>query len=91
MTDPNTTPAATPLLALLRACTAAERERLAALANTRENYLYQMGTCERPRPGALIAVNVENASRVLHAETGGRTPIVTVQELATMCICEGSV
>lgn len=90
MTDPKTS-AATPLLALLRSCTQDERDRLASLAGMSANYLYQIGTCERPRPGALTAVNIEKASRVLHAETKGRTPVVTVQELATMCICAGSV
>lgn len=79
----------TPLLALLRECTAEERETLAAQAGTKVNYLYGLATCARAAPGSTLAVGIEDASRRLHRDTRGRTRIVTVRELATMCQVQG--
>ena len=77
------------LLELLRECTPDERERLAALAGTKVNYLYSLAGCFRGGPRASLAVAVEDASRKLHAETAGRTRIVTVRDLASMCSVQG--
>ncbi len=86
---PNTEKAATPLAALLRECDDAQRDRLAALAGTTVNYLYNLAGCHRRDPSSSLAVGIEDASRKLHAETKGRTRIVTVRELASMCSVAG--
>jgi hypothetical protein len=80
---------ATPLSDFLQAATPAERERCALLAGTKVNYLYQVAGCHRPRPSAEFAVLLEDATRTLHAETGGRLPIVDVRTIATMCATVG--
>lgn len=79
----------TPLLALLRECSAEERERLAQDAGTTVNYLYSLAGCHRGTPNATLAVGIEDASRRLSKETRGRTRVVTVRELATMCQVQG--
>ena len=66
-----------------------ERERLALLAGTTVNYLYSIAGCHRPNTSAATAVSIEDATRALHAETKGRTQIITVRELATMCQLAG--
>lgn len=81
--------APTPLLALLRECSPEERDQLAAQAGTTVNYLYGLGTCKRESPNARLAIGIEDASRRLNKETKGRTRIVTVRELATMCQVQG--
>lgn len=78
-------PDSTPLMALLRAATADERDQLAALAGTTTNYLYALGGCHREQPRVGLAMALEDASRDLHRQTNGRTPIVTARELASMC------
>ena len=75
----------TPLLAWLRQATERERERLAALADTGVGYLYLLATCQRKNPAAKLALGIEDGTRLLHEETGGRLPIVTVRTLASMC------
>lgn len=75
----------TPLLAWLRMASEDERVRLAALADTKVGYLYLLATCERKNPGAKLALAIEDGTRLLHEETGGRLPIVTVRTVATMC------
>lgn len=86
---PDTEKAATPLAALLRECDAEQRERLASLAGTTVNYLYNLAGCHRTDPSSSLAVGIEDASRTLHRESRGRTRIVTVRELATMCSVAG--
>lgn len=77
------------LLALLRECTPEERDRLAALAGTKVNYLYGLATCRRGAPNVRLAVGIEDASRTLNKETKGRTRIVTSRDLASMCSLQG--
>lgn len=77
------------LLTLLRACSPEERERLAQLSGTTVNYLYAAAGCSREQMRVGLAVGIEDASRVLNKETGGKTPIVTARELATMCSVAG--
>lgn len=72
----------------LRLASDLERERLALLAGTSVNYLYQIAACRRePRVG--LAFRIESASRLLWAETEGRLTIVTAEELAQQCALEG--
>lgn len=77
------------LLDLLRTCTPEERDRLARLAGTKVNYLYVLAGCHRGAPRTMLAAAIEDASRVLHKETHGRTPIVTMRDLASMCSVRG--
>lgn len=77
------------LLELLRECTPEERERLAALAGTQVNYLYSLAGCHRGSPRSKLAAGIEDASRALNAETGGRTRVVTMRDLAAMCSVSG--
>lgn len=79
----------TPLLTLLRACTDEEQARLADLAGTTVNYLYSLAGCHRGQPKLKLGLEIAKASRVLHEESKGRTPIVTAEELATMCEVAG--
>jgi hypothetical protein len=82
MTDPQVT---TPLLAFLRACREDEREKLAELAATPLNYLYQIATCKRPNPSVAKALRIEDATRYLHGNAPSRLQIVTVRDIGTMC------
>lgn len=50
------------------------------------NYLYSLAGCHRERVNVALALAIEDASRELHRESGGQTPIVTTRELATMCV-----
>lgn len=75
----------TPLLSWLRLADDAQRERLATLAGTKVGYLYLLATCERKNPGAKMALGIEDATRQMHEETGGKLPIVTVRTMASMC------
>lgn len=79
----------TPLLALLRACDEVERERLAILSGTKVNYLYSLAGCHRGQPKLKMGLAIAKASATLHEETKGRTPIVTADDLATMCDVAG--
>lgn len=74
----------TPLLALLRACTPAERELLAGRAGTKVSYLYHLAGCTRT-PRASLAVKLVSASDWMHKRSRGRVPAITMHELVTMC------
>lgn len=78
----------TPLAAWMRAATPDQRERLATLSGTSVNYLWQIATCRR-MPNVALAVGIEDASKVLRAESKRKLPLVTAREIATMCAVEG--
>lgn len=78
----------TPLLELLRAATEAERDELAAHVGTAVNYLYQLATCERPRPSARLCVAIEDGTVTMNKKNP-KLRVVTVRELATMCLIKG--
>jgi hypothetical protein len=78
----------TPLLDFLRAANEQERSATAALAGTSVGYLYQVATCVRPRPSAILACAIEDATREMQKRNAA-LPIVTVRELATMCAVAG--
>ena len=79
-----------PLMALLRACRDdAERTAFADMAGTTVGYLYALAGCHRGQPRAALAVGIEDASIVFNKQTGGRIPIVSVREIATMCAVSG--
>lgn len=85
-----TTPPATCLMALLRACKDdAERDLLAGWAGTTRNYLYNLAGCHRGQPKLKLGLAIANASERLHKHTEGRTPIVTADALASMCDVAG--
>lgn len=86
---PNTEKPITPLGMLLRECSREEREKLASMAGTTVNYLYNLAGCHRAALSAQKAIGIEDASRLLHKESRGRTRIVTARELATMCAVAG--
>lgn len=88
MAHPKDTPN-TPLLALLRACSSEEREWLAAAAGTEVNYLYSLAGCHRGQPKLKLGLDIADASRRLHEKTHGRTPLVSPEQLATMCDVAG--
>lgn len=75
----------TPLLALLRALTPEQRTTLATEAGTSVSYLYALGSCQRAACGSPKAAAIQAASEKMHEATDGLTPIVTMQQLATMC------
>lgn len=75
----------TPLLALMRLLTPEQRRQLAEDADTSVSYLYSLGSCQRGACGAGLALQIEKASERMCQRTGGLTPIVSMQELATMC------
>jgi hypothetical protein len=85
----NERPFSTPLAELLRACDQPQRNTLATRAGTSVNYLYSLAGCHRERVSAALALAIEDASRELHASSGGATPIVTIRELACMCAITG--
>ena len=78
----------TPLLDYLRAATEQERAETAALAGTSVGYLYQLATCVRPRPSAILTCAIEDATRDMQKRNSA-LPVVTVRELATMCAVAG--
>lgn len=71
------------LLAAMRACTPEERVQFAELAGTTENYLYMLAGPHR-EPGVAKAASVARASVIMHERTGGRVPIVTLDQLAEL-------
>lgn len=75
----------TPLLALLRALTPEQRETFAGFANTSVSYLYSLGSCQRGACRSALALQIEKASEKMCKITGGKSPIVTMRELASMC------
>jgi hypothetical protein len=70
----------TPLLELLRECSAADREFLAQHAGTSVNYLYSLAGGHRRSPRADLAFRIEDASVAL----GKR--VVTAREIATQSL-----
>lgn len=78
--------AQTPLLALLRSLNDAQRNQLATTAGTTVSYLYALATCQRGACRSDLAMQIEKASRQMSDETAGVSPVVTMQELATMCV-----
>lgn len=74
----------TPLTALLRQCTPAEREEIAQAAGTSVGYLYILAGCHRKLVNLQIALAIEDMTRDLSRTSGGRIPIVTARELAAM-------
>jgi transcriptional regulator with XRE-family HTH domain len=74
----------TPLLDALRTLSVPEQHRLAALAGTSRNYIYQLAGCSR-RPSVDLASRVARATELMHAETEGRCPVVDLHTIATMC------
>lgn len=79
----------TPLIALLRACSPEEREWLASQAGTEVNYLYALAGCHRGQPRLKLGLDIAAASVRLRERTDGRTPIVTAEQLASMCDVAG--
>lgn len=77
----------TPLLALLRMLTPEQREQFGEDCETNVTYLYQLATCTRKQCKADKAVLIEAASKKMRERTRGKTPVITVVELATMCQC----
>ena len=73
----------TPLLALLRTLTPKQRERFAKQARTSVSYLYALSSGDRS-PSAQLALRIEQASERMHKNTNGRSPVVTMRELAEM-------
>lgn len=82
-------PPKTPLLALLRALTEEQRVIFAADAGTTVSYLYALAGCQRQSAGSTLALAIESASRRLAKATRGKTPVVCMQQLATMCSVAG--
>lgn len=75
----------TPLLWLLRCCTEEQRNWLAREADTTVDYLYAIAGCHRKKISVQLAFAIEKASTQLNTITGGDTPIVTAQQISTMC------
>lgn len=75
----------TPLLELLRECTADDREWLAESVGTSVNYLYSLAGCHRSGPSAELAFALEDASRDLRKKTRGRTRVLKARDVAGMC------
>lgn len=83
------TPPKTPLLALLRALTDEQRATFASDAGTSVSYLYSLASCQRQSAGSGLALSIERASGAMHLRTQGETPVVTMRDLATMCLVAG--
>ena len=82
---PRKTDPLTPLISLLRALTAEQRDDFACKADTPVSYLYALGTCQRTC-SVKKARLIERTSREFNALHG--TPVVTMEQLATMCPLE---
>ena len=74
----------TKLSDFLRAATPEERERCAQKAGTSVMYLYQLAGAHRKNPGVMIAMGIEQATKEMHEESGGRLPVITMHDLAEM-------
>ena len=77
------------MLRLLRECTPEQRQRLAEAVPTSVNYLYAIAGCHRKNISVQMAYAIERASIAMNAWTKGQTPIVTAQQIATMCAVAG--
>lgn len=85
----NTPKTDTPLAEWLRKATPDERTRMATLAGTTVSYLYQLAGGHRGVPKSDLAFSIEDATFVLNKYTGGRLPVITARELATMAAVSG--
>lgn len=79
----------TPLTDWLRAASPEDRERMASLAGTTVNYLYQLAGCARAVPKADLAFGIEEATTAMNAENPS-LPIITARTIATMCTTCGA-
>lgn len=77
-----------PLANWLREASDADRERLAAIAGTQVNYLWHLSSGRR-EPKVRLAFAIEEASKKLWAESGGRLGIVTAAEIAQIAVLAG--
>jgi hypothetical protein len=77
------------MLRLLRECTPEQRQRLAEAVPTSVNYLYAIAGCHRKNISVQMAYAIERAAQALNKETRGKIPIVTAQQIATMCAVAG--
>ena len=75
----------TPLLALLRVLTDEQRATFATDAGTTVSYLYALAGCQRLSAGSTLALAIEAASERLNKASRGKTPVVSMRTLATMC------
>ena len=75
----------TPLLALLRSLNDEQRKKLAKDAGTSVSYLYSLASCQRGACRSTLAMQIAKASERMCEYTGGVSPIVSMEELATMC------
>lgn len=81
-------PPRTPLLNILRLlANPKRRDEFARLAGTSQNYLYQLGTCARTSCRIGLAKSIADASLVMARKYG--TPVLTLEEVASMCGGEG--
>lgn len=81
------TEAVTPLLAWMRAATVEQRERMAALADTKVLYLYQLaspGGGRGKKITADLAFRLEDAMATIEKESEGTLTAVSARELAAM-------
>lgn len=83
------TPPRTPLHAILRHLTPAQREELATISGTPVNYLYQLALCWRSSCSSTKAVGIADASVVMAERYG--SVAVTADQLGRMCPLKGAV
>ncbi len=68
-----------PLLALLRQCSAEERIEFAELAGSGVTYLYMLASGRR-KPLAETALRIINASIQMNEKTKGRLSVLTLED-----------
>lgn len=81
------TPPKTPLIALLRMLNKRERELLAEWSGTSVSYLYALGSCSRCHARLDLAKALADATVRMRRHKRGVTPVLTMEQLATMCAC----
>lgn len=74
----------TPLLAVLRALDDDQRKAFAKKAGTSVSYLYALATCARASCRVRLATRIANASVEMQKKVP-LCPVITVNEIATMC------
>lgn len=78
------------LLTWLREANADQRERMAQLAGTTSNYLYQIATGKRGRAlSAGLVFRLEDAMQTVERESGGRLKAISARELSSMWTLAG--
>ena len=65
----------------MKVATKEERERVAELAGTSVDYLYQLAGGHRENPKLRLAAGIVRAVYTLHHETLGRLPVVELTDL----------